>query len=376
MSNEKFEQSDLFAFVDAAGIGSVPINPPTNKPKGKVVNPPNTSKNVGSKAAKAETEKFEVNVETRIKYDGDHIALTEYFTPQEIDEGIPDKDNEESITLRPINAEDLRLRLMDEFGEMSEKEYVTMQFFKTPNLVIPIIHARKKGNAATDNRNGVYLSMYDATQNRRRNMYIPSRDGNVYQVRQGSIYTVCRIAKVVPLVDSIREGVTFNLPLIPWTFLHTFISLARHYAVKYCVEFYGEIHWNDTQKKYRIVYPKQIVTKGHVLPDKEHLSNIASESWEWEKVMEIHSHHFWDAKPSAQDDRSETGNCLYAIVGKLDEIMPQVTCRIHIDGDFMDIKTTSIFETPFPSLSVWGDNPLPDSVVIGSNQESGIEDIL
>lgn len=88
--------------------------------------------------------------------------------------------------------------------------------------------------------------------------------------------------------------------------------------------------------------PPQEASNMNVLPIKN--SGIANGSI---KVMEIHSHHNFPAKPSAQDDESEIGTCIYTIIGKLDELFPEIKCRVHVNSNFLSVNPSKLFSSPF-----------------------------
>ncbi|MBY3621179.1 hypothetical protein HGO21_16635 [Acinetobacter sp. CUI P1] len=337
MTQDQRTQMDIFDF--APEIKPVGLEKPQVPAK-------TTTKPI--KPAKAvqqdKSESFEVNAETRIKYDGTLTPITEYFSATEISEGIIDKDGEEG-KLRKITGNDLRLRMMDECGEMSEEEYCTMVLFKGPNLVVPTIHAKKRGAVLT-RFTGIYASLEEASKDGRRNMYIPSADGCVYHIRQSEFFSVSQKAKIVPDTRQIVEGVKITLPRkIDWSFLCRFISASKFFAETYHVELYGEIYWNYNSREYLLVFPQQVASLENVTPLED--DSIIPAIEEWVKVVEIHSHHYWEANPSKQDDESETASCLYVIVGTLNNLMPDITCRIHVDGKFFGVNPAEIFESPY-----------------------------
>jgi hypothetical protein len=89
-------------------------------------------------------EKLELTTETIIRYGGENLPVTDYFSTMEILEGIRIVEGDKAGEFRPISAEDLRKRMEEEFAELIEG-YTHMIFNKEKNLVIPVLQARKKG---------------------------------------------------------------------------------------------------------------------------------------------------------------------------------------------------------------------------------------
>ncbi|MCZ1268431.1 MULTISPECIES: hypothetical protein [Paenibacillus] len=281
-------------------------------------------------------EDLQVNLSTCIKYDGVLTPITEYFETEEIQTGIRVSDTDER---RPINTEDLRLKLAEEYGEMCDSDYVTLTMPPTSNIIVPQIHGRKRGLSLED-RHGIYASLEQANLEPKYNMYVPSADGYVYHIRNGDVYTSCSKAGRIPIAKQLYEGINFNKPLIPFQVLSAFISISKEFT-KQEVEVYGEILLLDGN--YTLSIPPQDASKMNVQPIKN--SGIADGSI---KVMEIHSHHNFPAKPSPQDDESEIGTCLYTIIGKLDEFFPEIQCRVHVNGRFISVNPSKLFSSPFP----------------------------
>ena len=73
-------------------------------------------------------------------------------------------------------------------------------------------------------------------------------------------------------------------------------------------------------------------------------------------VMDIHSHNTMPAKFSIIDDDDEKATRLYAVVGRLDKVFPDITVRASCAGKFSCLKPQDIFETSFkayPYPPIW-----------------------
>jgi len=143
MSQNELFQETLFSFLgeeEATPVGT----------KEQKVTSKSKNETAGKKAAPAKVtpkpveEKLELTVETIIRYGGESLPVTDYFSVEEITEGIRILEGEKVGELRPINSEDLRKRMEEDYAELIEG-YTHMIFNKEKNLVLPLLQARKKG---------------------------------------------------------------------------------------------------------------------------------------------------------------------------------------------------------------------------------------
>ena len=73
-------------------------------------------------------------------------------------------------------------------------------------------------------------------------------------------------------------------------------------------------------------------------------------------VMDIHSHNTMPAKFSVIDDADEKATRLYAVMGRLDRVLPDITVRASCGGEFIHVDPTDVFETKirsFPHPEIW-----------------------
>lgn len=330
-NNEQYVQGDLFSGFESPAIQ---INKSTIKKAPKAT----TQVNNNPVANIEKNDKFEINKDTRIKYDGQMIPVVEYFTEEEL---------LEEAVFQNITADDFRARMESQQHPEMEKESCDLLYLKNSNLIIPTFYTKKKG---LSNDPMIYLDLRKIRECDGNNFNIASSDGKILNIRSNEIYSVCTIAKSIPHAKEVKPGVLFKLPKkIDWILLQKFVEVARLFAtLPEPLEVLAEIYWSSTKGEYYLHFPEQYVSKMSVdpIPDDWNIS------LEWIKVLEIHSHHFWKAKPSAQDDESENGICIYAIVGKVHELFPDITARVYtLKGTFMDVDPTTIFEHPIPVTS-------------------------
>jgi PRTRC genetic system protein A len=61
-------------------------------------------------------------------------------------------------------------------------------------------------------------------------------------------------------------------------------------------------------------------------------------------VLEFHSHGLMEVFFSTTDDRDEQGLCLYAVAGRLDRLIPDVSMRLGVYGYFAPVRFSEVFD--------------------------------
>ena len=121
----------------------------------------------------------------------------------------------------------------------------------------------------------------------------------------------------------------------------------------------------DTRRnKYTVRVPKQKLT--HVSVD-----SVMEEEYPEHMihVMDIHSHNTMPAKFSSIDDDDEKPTRLYAVMGRLDKVLPEITVRASCGGKFIPVDPADVFDiksTSFPHPKIWDEKielPKPEDVL-------------
>lgn len=238
---------------------------------------------------------FEVNEFTVIRYFGESIDISSYFSSEELAEGLLVKKKDEEPVRKPLDGELLRKRMEKDFPELV-KDMTEMVYIKDKNIVIPVMKAKKKGNCTGTSSN---------------------------------------------------EGVS---SLIPFDILRDFIAVARLYA-EHSLEVHADIY-KDHTGKYFLDIPGQEVHQ-YYCEVTEDAIDIVGRVEDAIKVMEIHSHHTMVALPSQQDNMSERlPGMIYGIVGRIQKPFPDVFIRKFIspaDGH-VTLPFSSVFQDPFKQI--------------------------
>ena len=121
----------------------------------------------------------------------------------------------------------------------------------------------------------------------------------------------------------------------------------------------------DTKRnKYTVRIPKQKLTHTSVdsVMDEEYPEHMIH-------VMDIHSHNTMPAHFSSVDDEDEKPTRLYAVMGRLDKVLPEIRVRASCGGKFIPVDPADVFDTKstsFPHPSVWDEKielPEPTNVL-------------
>lgn len=216
--------------------------------------------------------------------------------------------------------------------------------------VIPTVTAQKKGQMPV--YKGIFSNEEKALNSGKAITYVPSEDGNVYEIRKNEIGIFRAKANKIRGLTKVRAGFTPALPLIPFDMLSEIIAFFRYFADrKNICEALVNVYWDAENESYVVKVPEQKVGAAAVdtvLPDVE--DNLIH-------VMDIHSHNYMKAYFSETDDRDEKATRLYAVIGRLDKMLPDIKMRISVGGKFEEINPMDMFEYPFDDFpSEWLDN--------------------
>ena len=142
-----------------------------------------------------------------------------------------------------------------------------------------------------------------------------------------------------------------NLPKIPMHLLMFIWDFFAALSDKYEWEALVHILYDTKRQKYTVRVPKQEITKVSVdsVMEEEYPEHLIH-------VMDIHSHNTMVAKFSAIDDNDEKATRLYAVMGRLDKVLPEITVRASCGGEFIPLDPADVFETKlrsFPHPDIW-----------------------
>jgi hypothetical protein len=204
--------------------------------------------------------------------------------------------------------------------------------------VKPQIKAQSKGECAYK---GIFTTLDDAVSSGKIISIIPARDGLVYERRTNEIGTFITPTRNVPELSEVTAGFTPALPRISINILRKTVAFFR-YFMQNGKELEALVHiiWDKKLREYKIVVPKQSVSKISVSATLEQEYNPER----YIHVMDIHSHNSMAAKFSSIDNADEKATRIYAVIGRLDRFLPEISVRISNGGKYHNIHPSEIFE--------------------------------
>ena len=218
--------------------------------------------------------------------------------------------------------------------------------------VKPSVTAQKKGILPFPAYKAVCESVEAAEKANVPICYIPSQNGQIYEMRRNEIGTFIAPSSKIVELDMVRAGFQMNLPRLPAAKLAEIISFFRRVCVTHdhCMEALVNVYWNRVEQEYILHVPAQQATAVSVETD---LSDRPDEN-RYLLVMEVHSHNMMAARFSRTDDADEQATRLYMVIGRLDRFYPEIRCRFACGGRHIEIPAEQVCErTDVPFSTAW-----------------------
>ena len=218
--------------------------------------------------------------------------------------------------------------------------------------VKPTVTAQKKGILPFPAYKAVCESVDAAEKANAPICYIPSQNGQIYEMRRNEIGTFIAPSSKIVELDMVRAGFQMNLPRLPAAKLAEIISFFRRVCVAHdrCMEALVNVYWDRVEQEYILHVPTQQATAVSVETD---LSDRPDES-RYLLSMEVHSHNMMAAQFSRTDDADEQATRLYMVIGRLDRFYPEIRCRFACGGQHIEIPAEQVCErTDVPFSTAW-----------------------
>ncbi len=208
--------------------------------------------------------------------------------------------------------------------------------------VKPRVIAQSKGEVHIPSYKDYCSSIEEAQKSAKPIVILPSRQGVLYEMRKTSVGTFIAPAARLPEFSPVSTGFQMTLPKIPMHILMFILNFFEKLSRQYRVEALVHILYDTMHGKYTIRVPKQELTRAsvHSVLEEEYPEHLIH-------VMDIHSHNTMPARFSPIDDEDEKATRLYAVVGKLDQVFPDITVRASCAGKFIPLCPEDVFETNF-----------------------------
>ena len=273
-------------------------------------------------------------------------------------EDFPELEDEKRVTWevtygkvkRTVYGGDAKKKKIGEFKASIEKskdfkDALAKSKDKKPRCLLkPRVTAQSKGERMpVPSYKGVFICEEDAAASGKVITIVPGRDGHVYETRREQIGTLTtRTARCAELSE-IRAGFTPALPLVPQSLLLRVVAFFRALLCgQDSLEAIVNVLWDKERERFCAWVPRQTVSHARA-------NSVLTNDFPPDRYLhyiDIHSHNVMPAHFSAIDDKDEKATRVYAVIGKLDQFMPQISVRISNGGKFLPIDPGLVFE-PF-----------------------------
>jgi hypothetical protein len=210
---------------------------------------------------------------------------------------------------------------------------------KAPRCVVkPEVRAQSKGDALPAYK-GIFTDLSAALSSDKVISIVPGRDGYLYEIRREDIgtFTTRTLCRELP---EVRAGFIPALPPIPQALTLEIISFFRSMLREDGnYEAIVNILWDKELKTFCAYVPAQTVTRTRAVAE---VNNPNSDRFL--HYMDVHSHNVMPAKFSGIDDADEKATRVYAVFGRLDRFLPQISVRISNGGKYLAIDPALVFE--------------------------------
>jgi hypothetical protein len=208
-------------------------------------------------------------------------------------------------------------------------------------FVTPRITAQSKGRIAA--YKGVFTSTEEARASGKAICLVPGRDGLVYEIRRNETGEYITPVSGRTELSEIGAGFTPALPPVPLGRLLDIIAFFRSFMGEDGdYEAIANILWDRKTREYVVHVPKQRVTKTSATAD----LTSAPDPNRLLCYADVHSHNKMPALFSVRDDADEKAARVYAVLGRLDEPIPEISVRVFGGGKHFPIDPSIVFENP------------------------------
>ena len=170
-------------------------------------------------------------------------------------------------------------------------------------------------------------------------------------MRKTPVGTFTAQADFLPEFPDVIPGFQMAVPKIPMQLLLFIWDFFARLSESYALEALVHILYDTKRNKYTVRIPKQKLTHTSVdsVMEEDYPEHLIH-------VMDIHSHNTMPAEFSPVDDEDEKPTRLYAVMGRLDKVLPDITVRASCGGKFIPVEPADVFDikfTAFPHPKIW-----------------------
>jgi len=213
---------------------------------------------------------------------------------------------------------------------------------KNPECIVKLFKkAQTKGEALSGIKE-LCLTKAEAAQTNKPIVLLPSKDGRVYEQRRNEIGCFTAPAANIREFEDIRAEFKMALPKIPAHIFSKVMGFFKSISDELHYEVLVHILYDTEEKKYIIKVPKQRISEASVNSetDEPYPDRCIH-------VMDFHSHNTMPAVFSETDNADEKETRLYAVAGRFNQTLPEITVRAGCAGKFIPLNPEDVFEGDF-----------------------------
>lgn len=171
--------------------------------------------------------------------------------------------------------------------------------------------------------------------------YIFAANGLFRRARRSALEAIVPAAPPTRLLSTLQPYVHLHAPLVPMQLAQTMLDESRRQCVERgeFVEVLFYFCW-EAEQGWTMHIPPQ--AQG---PTWVYATDTGAESAYVKALLEVHSHHWMDARFSPDDDRDEIGFRIYGVLGRIFE-RPEIKMRVSVYGDWWEIPASAVFDLP------------------------------
>lgn len=179
--------------------------------------------------------------------------------------------------------------------------------------------------------------------------YIYAANGLFRRAQRRGLEAMIPAATPTRLVTTLEPYARLQLPRVPMQLTQEIFDTSRRQCIQSgeFIEVLFYLCWNDEQGWW-LHTPPQAQGATWVFA-----TNTSAQSAYVNALIEIHSHHWMDARFSPDDDRDEVGFRIYGVLGRIFE-RPEIKLRVSVYGDWWEIPASAVFELPAEVLERYG----------------------
>lgn len=180
--------------------------------------------------------------------------------------------------------------------------------------------------------------------------YIYAANGLFRRAERPGLKALVPAVPPTRLLRNIEPSFRMDAPHVPIQIVQTILDESRLQCVEHgeFVEVLFYLCWDELQG-WTLYTPQQAQGATWV-----YATDTSAASAYARALVEVHSHHWMEARFSSDDDKDEVGFRLYGVLGRIFE-RPEIKMRVSVYGDWWEIPASAVLELPSEVLERYGE---------------------